>query len=396
MTDWMRLLCPNGRLALTTVWILALLLGLATPSFAHQQEVPPGDGPQDADEDEDASQKLSFHAFLNQAYAISDGHQIFGIPERGTTDYRNVVLQVRYEITPRDIVVTQLSHERQGRSAIGEEREDVEFEWAFYERRLSDATTVKLGKMQLPLGLYNEIRDVGTLLPFYAPPYSVYLDNFTPENIEGAMVSHSFARDSDWSVETDFYYGGWDRIEQDAATGRVGRARAENGVGTQLWLNTPVPELRFGLGAFRFDVEEGLHQVEETDTLQVYALSADSSFGRVQLRAEGIWSELPFRLTPDVVLPNLVYVGYYGQIGVELTPKWGLTWKSDFAEIRLNSGLADLDWNEDHALGIAYRFRYNVIAKAEVHQNKGLLVEDEIVTVPVKTRYGILSWAVSF
>jgi hypothetical protein len=395
MTDWMRLFRRRGSIALPAAWMLALLLGLAAPSFAHQQE-PQGGGQEAAEEDEDTGPKISFHAFFNQAYAVSDGYQVFGIPERGTTDYRNVALQVRYEITPRDIVVTQLSNERLGRSTINEVRDDVELDWAFYERRLTDATTGKVGKMQLPFGFYNEVRDVGTLLPFYAPPFNFYLENYTSESVEGLMLSHSFARGSSWSVDADLYYGGWDRIEQDTFTGRVVTARVENGVGTQLWLNTPVPDLRFGLSAMRFDVEGRLNQARETDTFEVYALSGAATFGRVQLHAEGFWSQAPFRLTPEIVLPHIVYLTYYGQIGLELTPKWSLNWQSDFAEVQFKSGLPDVALNEDHALGLVYRFRYNVVAKAEVHHNKGFLAENELSFVPLKTRYGILSWSVSF
>lgn len=398
MTDWIRPLCRPRRAAWPVAWMLALLcLGLAAPSLAHQPHEQAQDGAEAAAAaEEEAGPKISFHAFFNQAYAVSDGHQVFGIPDGGTTDYRNVALQVRYQITPRDIVVTQLSNERLGRSTINEVRDDVELDWAFYERRLGDNTSLKLGKMQLPFGLYNEIRDVGTLLPLYSPPLSFYVENYASESIEGVMASRSFAPDSDWSLDADLYYGGWDRIEQDPATGRVVKARVENGVGTQLWLNTPVPDLRFGLSAARFDVEGRLNQAQQTDTFELYALSAAARFGRVSLHTEGLWSQAPFRLSPEIVLPHIVYLAYYGQIGLELTPKWSLHWQSDFAEVQLQSGQPSVDLNEDHALGVSYRFRYNVVAKAEVHQNKGFLAENELSLVPLKTRYGILSWSVSF
>ncbi|HEX2224530.1 MAG TPA: hypothetical protein VHN15_10025 [Thermoanaerobaculia bacterium] len=396
MTDWIRLPAAPGR-ARPVAWVLALLLGLAVPLSAHSPHQGQEEGGEAVDAaEEDAEPKISFHAFFNQAYAMSDGHQVFGIPERGTTDYRNVALQVRYQITSRDIVVTQLSHERLGRSTLNEVRDDVELDWAFYERRLTDDTSVKVGKMQLPVGLYNEIRDVGTLLPLYAPPLNFYVENYASESVEGVMLSRRFAPDSDWSLDADLYYGGWDRVEQDPPTGRVVEARVENGVGTQLWLNTPVPDLRFGLSAIRFDVEGRLNQAQETDTFELYALSAAARFGRVSLHTEGLWSQAPFRLTPEIVLPHIVYLAYYGQIGLELTPKWSLNWQSDFAEVQFQSGLPSVDLNEDHALGVSYRFRYNVVAKAEVHQNKGFMAENELTFIPLKTRYGILSWSVSF
>jgi hypothetical protein len=404
MIDWIRPLYPSGPAARPAAWLLALLLlGQAVPSAAHiPQEGEQGEqeggaeGREEEGQEEGSGPRIAFHAFLNLAYAASDGNQIFGIPEGGTTDYRNVVMQIRYEITPRDIVYTQLSHERLGRSTINEARDEVELEWAFYERRLTDTTAVKLGKMQLPLGIYNEIRDVGTLLPLYAPPYSFYLENFTSENIEGVMLSHSFAPSSDWNLEADLYYGGWDRIEQESSSGRVVEARVENGFGTQLWLNTPIPDLRFGLAALRFDLEGGLNQVGETDAIEAYALSAAATFGRVHLHAEGIQAEAPFRFGPQAVVSDLVYRAYYGQVVLDLTPKWSLTWQSELADLQLGSGTPRVDSNEDHALGLAYRFRYNLVAKAELHQNEGFLVENEPPFVTRETRYGILSWSVSF
>src|SRR5579864_6300925 len=60
--------------------------------------------------------RLTFHAYVNQAYAISDHHQIVGIPTAGTTDYRTVALQFRYALDAADAVVAQLANLRLGQS----------------------------------------------------------------------------------------------------------------------------------------------------------------------------------------------------------------------------------------------------------------------------------------
>ncbi|HEX2645199.1 MAG TPA: hypothetical protein VHU81_19530 [Thermoanaerobaculia bacterium] len=376
------------------LWVLVLLAGLAPPLSAGTVD-PAQDPAAEEAEDEKEGPKFSFHAYLSQAYAMSDGHQIFGIPEGGTTDYRNIALQFRYEMTPRDIVVAQIAHDRRGRSTLNEVYDDVELDWAFYERRLSDATSVKVGKMQLPFGVYNEIRDVGTLLPFYTPPLNFYVENYSSESVEGIMLSHAFHSGGEWSVDSDAYFGGWDRVEQDPPSGNVVVARAENAVGTQLWLNTPVSGLRFGLSGFRFQAEGRLNQAYETDTVQAYAFSADGSFQRFFARSEVLWSEAPFRLTPDFVIPHIVYLAYYGQLGFELTPKWSLNLQADFAKVDFKL-IPELDLSEDYALGVLYRFKYNVVAKAEIHRNKGFLVENELSVAPLKTYYGIVSWSTSF
>jgi hypothetical protein len=372
-------------------WALILLFGLVPPLSAGTD---PAQEPAEAEEEKEAP-KFSFHAYLTQAYAMSDGHQIFGIPEGGTADYRNIALQFRYELTPRDIVVAQMAHDRRGRSTLNDAYDEVELDWAFYERRLSDTTSVKVGKMQLPFGVYNEIRDVGTLLPFYTPPLNFYVENYSSESVEGIMLSHAFERGGGWSVDSDVYFGGWDRVEQDPPSGQVVVARAENAVGTQLWLNTPVSGLRFGLSGFRFQAEGRLNQAYETDTVQAYAFSVDGSFQRFFARSEVLWSEAPFRLGPDFVIPHIVYLAYYGQLGFDLTPKWSLNLQADFAKVDFKT-IPVIDLSEDYALGVLYRFKYNIVAKAEIHRNEGFLVENELSATPLKTYYGIVSWSTSF
>jgi hypothetical protein len=120
--------------------------------------------------------KLFVHGYLTQAYARTNEHQLIGINDEGTTDYRMAALQFRYAITTNDNFVIQFSHERIGDSPVMQFKNDVELDWVFYEHRFNDATSVKVGKVQIPMGIYNEIRDVGTILPFYRPIFSFYFE----------------------------------------------------------------------------------------------------------------------------------------------------------------------------------------------------------------------------
>ena len=132
---------------------LVLGLGWASPSCAA------GKGG-----DSEAS-PLTIHAFLTQGFGKSDGFTIFGIPEEGTTDLRTLALQFRYDLSPQDVFVLQLNHERTGLDPVSEKRPDVALDWAFYERRLGSGRSIKVGRIPVPFGVYNEIRDVGTVLP---------------------------------------------------------------------------------------------------------------------------------------------------------------------------------------------------------------------------------------
>ena len=60
-----------------------------------------------AQEAPDWRARLSVHGYVNQAYAVSDEHPIFGIPTEGTTEYRDVALQLRYDHDRRNNAVVQ-------------------------------------------------------------------------------------------------------------------------------------------------------------------------------------------------------------------------------------------------------------------------------------------------
>src|SRR4029078_364973 len=71
---------------------------------------------------QDNDSSLSVHGFLTQAYASSNGNTLFGIPDDGTSDYRNAALQFRYKLTDHNSIVIQLSHERLGDSLLNQFR----------------------------------------------------------------------------------------------------------------------------------------------------------------------------------------------------------------------------------------------------------------------------------
>jgi hypothetical protein len=341
--------------------------------------------------------KLSFHAYLNQAYAISDHHQIFGIPTTGTTDYRTVGLQLRFAISPADTIVTQLLSFRFGQSPINQLYSDVELELGFYEHQFADTTAIKVGKLQLPLGIYNEIRDIGTLLPFYAPPSNMYLETYASRSLEGLMVSRSFAKGAAWSIDADLYGGGWRRPEENQTTGAVVNARVENAVGAEVWINTPLTGVRFGGGYAHYDGEGGLNQVNRLDPQWLYHGSFDATFDRYYFRTEIIESGLPDRVAPGVVTPKLTYRAYYGQTGYNFTPQLSLNLQADFSAYDVGIGAPGFtELSTDYAASVVYKFRPDLVAKVEGHRNRGTLIELEPSTTKTHTNYGIASLAVTF
>ncbi len=369
-----------------------------------------GGGPSaEAQEDEDdggagggMAPKFQFHGFLTQAYATSSfvkggptsptsDESALGIPEDGTTDYRFLALQFRYSITPKDTVIVQLSSRAIGFSPIASIEDEIELDWAFYQRRLSDYLSLKVGRVQIPLGIYNEIRDVGTILPFYRPPFTFYREgSFTSETVDGVVLSYTFAPESTWSLEADVYAGEWDQFEVaggslENAIENSANARAKDAYGFQLWLNTPVDGLRFGLGGNSKRLTKGILRLPgvKGDRIDDWYFSLDGTFERFVIRGE--YHE--FDPTLRGLLPAPLFFKFptwYVQAGIFATEKFHVWLQYETAGYEAEStiftvGSYDRTDREDSAIGLNFNFRPDLVLKVEYHE----VEEEEERLVPV-------------
>lgn len=347
--------------------------------------------------------KLSVHAFFNQAWAKADGSQIEGIPEESTTDYRTLALQFRYEITLDDVLVVQLQHEARGASPLEQVRDEIEVDWAFYEHRFNEASGLRLGRVRVPLGIYNEIRDVGTLLPFFEPPEGIYSDGlFTQESVDGAAVYYHFQPAAGWRLTLDGYYGEWDRQLVFPTDDQVDLSRADDGAGLQVWVETPVDGLRVGLGGLRYEVSGSEFNLDDEDTWELVVASLDADFDRWVVRAEYMDASYDLLVDP-LVFDDGGYQSYYGQLGFRLTDRWTLWGQYDVADVDLAGArvpTTTIDLIEDIALSVTYAPRSEILFKGEVHSNEGFTGYVPGVSAftdpPVETDYAIVSVAVAF
>jgi hypothetical protein len=361
-----------------------------------------------------ALSKLTVHGYLTQAWATAnyvDGRLpgpggvdpgptfdeiALGIPEDGTFDYRTMALQFRYEISEKDIMVVQLSSRSLGDSPIENFEDEIELDWAFYERRLTDNTSVKVGRVQIPLGIFNEIRDVGTILPFYRPPFVFYREGtFTSETVDGINLSHTFAPQSDWALDFDVYAGDWTSFEQSFFDEGVSVADNE-GYGFQLWLNTPVLGLRFGLGGHHRDVTGGsegaIREVGATSRFDDWYASVDGVFNRFVIRGEYREFSGDPEVTPAFgggVFDGTIIL-YYLQVGFHPTEKFRIYLQSEVNDTESSATTFTNDFDaklrEDLGIAINYLFSPNLVLKAEYHDVQG----EDIGLLPVFGPSGLL------
>lgn len=364
----------------------------------------------------EVGEKLKIFGHLTQAYGESDRGSVQGTTEGGTTDLRKVAVQFRWEVSERDTAVVQISHERRGNDFLFLEPDDVEIDWAFYEIRATPTTAFKVGRLNVPLGIYNEVRDVGTLLPFFNLPISFYAGVLnSAETVDGVSVSQTLAGRSSWPLEVELYFGGWDTVRQQVdPTAEFGirnfEARAEDGLGVQVWLNTPIEGLRLGAGALTWLLADPLLPTDHKDRWKTFHLSVDATFEKWILRAEhrqfkfdqdfGAFLGLPFSL-----LGTAERKGTYVQLGYWFTPKlgffgqWEDTGLSD--DVELLAPLDDL--HEDLAVSLNYRLRPDLLVRLEFHSAETRLPigdpdrsMDTVDQSPLDVDWAILAFSVSF
>jgi len=338
--------------------------------------------------------RLQVHGYLTQAYAQSDSLSIIGITKDGVSDYRAAALQFRYAISDNENLVVQLNHRRLGSSVLNGAQSDVALNWAFYQRRVGDGS-VRIGRVPMPRGIYNEVRSVGTMLPFFRAPYNFYTESF--ETIDGLVASHALSLGG-WSADASVMAGGVDFAQLAATAQGVGlaRARGDKAVGATLWINTPVPGLRIGandlhLSFANFPYSETANVRRAASVRQV---SLDGNFSRVLLRgeAERLWVD------------NFAYTAWYAQAGVKPTERLGLYFQTDRASVHVPVAtpfgplFLKYPYAMDNAASVNFAISSSVVAKLEAHRAHGYQFDSyrSPLQSGLTTNYGVFSVAASF
>ncbi len=338
-------------------------------------------------------ERVTIHGYLSQAYGRAQDYQFIGIPESGTFDYRRAALLFRADVTDDDTFVVQLAQRRLGRSPAMQVEPDVKLDWAFYEHRFTSGTSLRVGRIPSPLGIYSEIRYVGTLLPLYRAPFNFYQEgSFTSENINGVKLMQAIAPSKPWNAEVHLFGGGLRMTE--AFSGRVNTAHSENVFGGQVWLNTPFEGLRLGLGGQVFDVRNSMLNVTGKDRWKTFVASLDLTRPRFRLRSE--YAQIRFE-SIKFVAPE-----YYVYAGVNLTDKLVAHGQWDHGDAHSQPAGVRIEYPDlysDWTAGLTYALRSDMVVKAEQHWIKSRLREDVPVpfaTPPLSSGYFILSVSASF
>lgn len=344
------------------------------------------------------SDRLEIHGAINTAYGRSLELPVLGLPSYGTTDYRNLMLQLRYQASDNEQVVVQLLNRRLGTSPLQAALPDVALHWGYYQRRGAWGA-VKVGRAPMPRGLFNETRFVGTVLPLYRPSFEIYGEG--RETVDGLVYSKTWRLGGGTSVLTHAFAGSNEvRTQVVTATGNSIRAfRGDRLMGGQLWLQLPVYETRIGAYGARYDN----NSVTPAGDRGEYLFSVESKLPRVTVRSEAlrVYGAGPSQdrrsTTGQLVGHALEWLDVVGE--------YSMTRNIVFQTAPLRN--VDVTATRDIAAGVTAKLPGGGLVRLERHETRGFAFDRVVpflttaagvttVANPSRTSYWLASYAYSF
>lgn len=122
---------------------------------------------------------LQLHGFVSQGYLQSSNNHFLGDSRSGSFKMSEVAVNANW----RPLAGLRIGVQGFYRNLGDFSEDEVVLDWGLLEYQPFDALGVRLGKVKMPLGLYNEVRDVPALLPMVFLPQSIYDESRRDANL---------------------------------------------------------------------------------------------------------------------------------------------------------------------------------------------------------------------
>jgi hypothetical protein len=318
-------------------------------------------------------QGLEIHGFGGWAYGDTDGNRYDIATEDG--EYRNADFTLNLTASP----IERLRLVGQIETALDRNETEVEIDYAFMEWAFSDALRFRAGRIKQPIGLYNEIFDVGTLRPFFRLPQSLYGPNgISSQGYNGLGVTGIRYWASHWGLQYDAYVGEIDgEISFAGVLAQPGEElmdrvmrdfRVTNLVGMRLNIHTPREGLLFGISAY-VGTQDQLVIDNDGGQRDVYGAHVEYLGEKWWLRGEVLHYGI------DLYSED----GVYGEAAYKLTDHWQVAARYDWWDFDLpgfdptgpTAFLAQTIVHKEASVGLNYWFHPNAVIKLAVQRVSG-------------------------
>lgn len=356
-------------------------------------------------------ENIQVHGFLNQGLFSTDENDIFGNSNDGfAVDYTQIGLNAAWIITPELRVAGQILSRRAGANDDGDLRLDYGLiDWKFVSSQ-SNRAGVRLGRIKMPIGLYNETRDVAHTHPGILLPQSIYTESQRDILLSAdgvALYAEHTTPMGDWILDV---LGG--QLREDELNDIAGNAGTDADIDrtrallARLMYEVDGGRIRLGGYAMQAEIEFGIDtgsfapalvaltpSIDSTLRADIYGLFAQyngpqwSLTGEVQRTTTKIFDVTEITgfgpLLPD---QNLGYTdNWYLQLTYQVAPRWELLMRYDESSThdtgtRLFNGSVIPDTSPSHTqyardmtFGVRWDPTDRVMLRAELHHVEGTL-----------------------
>lgn len=339
------------------------------------------------------------HGFLSQGYFLTTDNNLFGSSEHGgSLDFTEIGINASWAPRPELQLSVQILSRRAGEAAKNEP--ELDFGLLDYtpvateKRRLG----VRLGRVRLPFGLYNDTRDVAFTRPSILLPQSIYLERTRELAVSGDGTMLYGEERSAWGtvgLEAGAFLPRVDNENSELAILGSPDPRGSRDFPGELesrWsfigrltYATPSEALRLAVTGVRLeadykprfpfpnDLKPGTNLFEPIIFSAQYnaeSWSLTGEYARRPIKQEGF---KPTR--PDV---DIVGESYYIQGIYRLDPRWEMVVRYDvlFNNVDDRDGtrfmaLAHTQFAKDWAFGVRYNITPAFMVRAEFHNVYG-------------------------
>ncbi|MBA3029978.1 MAG: hypothetical protein FP816_14385 [Desulfobacteraceae bacterium] len=347
---------------------------------------------------------ISVHGFVSQGYLKTDQNNFVDRTEDGTFEFNEAA--INFSLEPMDSlrIGLQLMSRDMGDSG----NNDLYLDWGYADYRWKDSLGFRVGQIKVPMGFYNQNRDVDFLRTFVFLPQCIYNENYRafrtayrgvevygniPMGSLGDMEYEVLLGTPEMDTDEPLFKGMFQLYALGIGTPTYKDADIylDYGLASALRWNTSVDGLRFGFSNLHAKVE-----ADSTITGSPYTSGANVSFVWEQeydyfyvLSSEYLWKNFKFaaEYSRKKSKTNYSYVGlvnrksntvaesYYGSISYRFSDL--LEIGTYYAENYPN--VDDRDGSEQTSNNLMPQKDWTVSVRLDVLQNMSLKFETHFI-----------------
>lgn len=288
------------------------------------------------------SERLTLHGFGQTGYVRTNANRYHGASLHDADQYDELALLLVANLSERSNAWI-LAHDVNG---------NVEVDWAFVDYQIPRGPTLRLGQIKLPMGIYNETRDMAYTRPSSLKPLLYE---------EAAEIIDEAYRGIGAVYEHDVGAGrlSWDAYAGQLEESGLGEHRYRDLLGGRVTYQTPMDGLRAMVSVNRtaaLQVASG-----RSGAFATWTGSVDYSRDRFDLKAE-YGTKTGFGTTG---------VAWYGQAAYTIAQRWTPFVRFDVLTTDRTRKHLPSFHQESVVLGLGYRLNDYVAFRVETHRNEG-------------------------